>query len=586
MVANVWAVWVAAALAQAGAADEAAWLKSVPAEAEVVIRVRGMSADRDDLDKMLRAMSPNLAETVTQAIDGGLQQFAAQFGDPATKTPFLAVMRLPKPDAAGMPPFATIVKSNNYEAVQKALAGGEPKPKSRPGGVDAIEASDGQTFYTTKGSGFVAFGSDEALVAAIAKPAGKGLEASLDKGLRDALLEGDLGLYVNLAAVQSRYGDQIDQLKQTLMAALEQAGNAGGGNAGLMDAAKSMYGRLFDSLKVADGLALNFDFEEKGLTLAGLATVKSGSDAAKRLGSAKSGSPEALGKLPDDAATYGYLNISPESFEGFQRLGMSFLAQSGGKPSPELQKALDQQRAAGVTETLTASGFGGSPARNLTLMKAQNPEQAAEATAAMMKALKSGGGALDFIKDIKVDPGVQTYAGYRLNKATITFDPEKLAKLQPNKGNGASAIRAMFGGDSLSTWFGTDGKQVLSVSAPTWEAAKAQIDALQSGRSGLGERSGYKAVRAMLPERASIFFLMSAQGLARQMATQLSASLPGAADLKVPTDMPKEPALFGMAITSASDGHHFKLAVPSQVGPVFEKGLLPLFQGIAGQVTK
>src|SRR5438552_1491745 len=112
-------LWVATAVGQAAPA-EAAWLKAVPAEAEVVVRVRGLEAGRDDLVKMLEAMSPALADQAKPALEQGLSQFTERHGKKAATTPWLALLRLPKPDAVGPgqpPPFAVIVDSNNYDAI-------------------------------------------------------------------------------------------------------------------------------------------------------------------------------------------------------------------------------------------------------------------------------------------------------------------------------------------------------------------------------------------------------------------------------------------------------------------------------------
>ena len=74
--------------------------------------------------------------------------------------------------------------------------------------------------------------------------------------------------------------------------------------------------------------------------------------------------------------------------------------------------------------------------------------------------------------------------------------------------------------------------------------------------------------------------LVSAQGLVRMFASQFAATL-NKPDLKAPGDLPKEPVLFGVSLTPRPpSGYEFHLVVPSQVGPIFEKGLVPLFQSI------
>ena len=94
---------------------------------------------------------------------------------------------------------------------------------------------------------------------------------------------------------------------------------------------------------------------------------------------------------------------------------------------------------------------------------------------------------------------------------------------------------------------------------------------------------GYKSVRSRLPEQASLLMIVSAQGLVRLFSAQLAATL-NKPDLKAPRDLPEEPALFGGSLTPRPPtGYEFHLVLPSRVGPVFEKGMVPLFRGLQGK---
>ncbi|MBX6314586.1 MAG: hypothetical protein IRY99_16985, partial [Isosphaeraceae bacterium] len=454
--------------------------------------------------------------------------------------------------------------------------GKDVQPKKQPGGYDTIPGAEDKTIYTYKGSGFVAFSESEDLLKGVVKPSST-LDKTLDAEMQRRLLGGDVGLYINLAAVQSRYGDQIEQARQSLMGMLDQAGGAG--NPGMVEAAKAMYGRVFDAFKYGQALALNFDFDPQGLVVAGQATVKPDSPAAKRLGGGHTGTGAGLARLPADYANYFYLNVSPESFQGLQQMGMATVFGQGGKPSPALQKAIDTQREAGVQEVIAASSMSGG-LRYISQTTVKDPQKFVQGMTAMMAAMKSGG-EQDFIKDAKVESQAQSHKGFALHKATFTYDLDKLAKMQPNTPGGAQAIKAMLGGDTSTTWYGTDGKVVLAVTAKDWNEAQRQIDALLTGQGSLGEAPGYEAARSKLPQNVTAMILISAQGIVRQMSSALNAMMPGA-NANPPIDMPKEPALLGASITNTPAGYQFNFAMPSAVGKVIEKGLLPLFQGLQG----
>jgi len=593
MVPFVTSMWMAAALAQAPTAGavvgpEAAWLNAVPAEAEVVVRVRAPRAVRDDLAKMLQMMSPMLGQGATGALDNGLGMLAQRFGKDAQDSPMLAVARLPQKDDNGPPPFAVITQAKDYAAFQKLLAP-EAKPKSQGGGIDELDADGQPPVFTAKGANYVVAGSSKDLVGTLARPK-SGLDKGLSAELRERFLGGDAGVYVNLAAIQARYGEQIEQARGTFMDGLDKAAAANKAAPGMnMDAAKDLYGRMFDALKDGDALALHFDFDPQGLTVSGLAGVKSGSGAAKSLADPVVGTGEALAQLPDDAAFYTFMNLSPETFERFQKMAMAFMGGTTGKPSPEMARAMAASIKAGPKETAGAVSFGKGGMRQVNLSTFTDPKQAAEATEAMARAMKQNKSGLpDIIKDIDVQPAAQKYKGFSFTRTKVTFDKEKLAAMAPPNAPAAGGMSAMLG-EGSTTWSGTDGKVFLSVVAPDWEKARGQIDAVLGGGKGtLGPVAGYQTIRKLLPRQVGSLFLISAQGLLKQGLAQFAAMAPDGPAGKVELKLPDAPALFGGALTPTPRGYQFRFVVPSSVGPVIEQGVGPIMQAVqqGNQVNK
>src|SRR5262249_17856422 len=184
-------------------------------------------------------------------------------------------------------------------------------------------------------------------------------------------------------------------------------------------------------------------------------------------------------------------------------------------------------------------------------------------------------------KDFKVDPAAQTYRGMTFTHATGTMDPEKLAELSGNNPAQLESLKAMFGDGHLGYWYGTDGKRLLQVMAPNWEDARSFIDAYLDANRGIGRSPGFAAARGELPERASLLLLYSTQDLVRMMANQIATQTKNP-NLKPPADMPAEPAYLGVSLTPhASEGYEVHFVIPSPVGTVVAKGLVPIFQGFA-----
>ncbi|AGA28773.1 hypothetical protein [Singulisphaera acidiphila] len=583
MLAQLLSIWVVAATLGQTPADSA-WLKAVPGDVDLVIRSRGLEATSVDLTAMLKAMSPRLGAMAEPALTDLLSKFKDQHGETAIKTAWVGLVRAVPPGPDGVIPFAVLVIQEDYRSVLKSLAGGKDVAlKPQDGGFDAFDNPHGNgLWYAVKGPGFVAFGPDKEFIAAAAKPGEKTLDQVLTPALAKLFLAGDLGLFVNTAKLSTRYAAQIDLGRQKFMDSLDQAGKQGP-NGPSIEGIKAMYGRFFDAIKEADSLALNLDFAAEGFQLGGQLDVKAGSDVAKAIDPSRSGAAD-LSKFAPDAAFYVSMNMDAKEAARLQSMSLSMI-NPGAKESPEMTAATERFNQLGQIETQGNVTFGNGM-RAFNVINVADPKAYIAAVEAMLQAMKKADSPLNFYKDVKVDADVETYQGIKFTHVVATFDDEKLAKLGAMNQGGAASVKAMFGGDAFSYWIGTDGKRVLYITTPTWDEAKAQIDVYTKGDAGLGTVPTYPFVRAALPEQASLLMIVSAQGLVRMFASQLSATL-NKPELKVPEGLPKEPALFGGSITPrAPRGIEFHFVLPSQVGPIIEKGMIPLFQGLQGNVNQ
>lgn len=574
-------MWVVA-MALVQAQPEPAWLKAVPGDMDVIIRTRGLDATREHLTVMLTAMSPTLGESAGPALSAQINRLRGTFGPTLTEAPCVALVKVAQTGPDGSIPFAVLVLKDDYAGVLKSVAGGNAvTPKPRDGGYDSFEAGGNGTWYAVKGAGFVAFGPDESVIAAVAKPKDPTFAKVLTPTLAEPFLAGDLGAYVNAGALSTRYADVIAQAREGLMAAMDQAGQQAG-NAATMASAKAMYGALFDSLKYADALTLGLDPSRDEAHLSGALSVKPGSDAAKAIAESRAGMADDLGKLPLDSAIYMYMNLDAKLAEQMQNLSMRMI-DSMAPGSPELARAKEAFHGLGSIETIGGvTMFQGM--RGLNVSKVRDPKAYVAASRAMMLALKPGPGAAGFYKDIKIEQGAQKHRGFSFDHMVATLDFDKVAGPNPA---GAASLRATFGGDSMNTWLGTDGQRVIQVMAPSWDDARARIDAFLDGKASIGATAGYKAVRSRLPEQSTVLMLASAQGLVRMIAAQMEAAAGKEAKPAAAPDPAGEPALFGGSLTPRlPSSYEFHLVVPTGVGPVFEKGLAPVFRDLPRKVDQ
>jgi hypothetical protein len=564
------------------APPEAAWLNAIPADVDVAIRTRGLEASIHDFVAMLNAMNPAWGKMAEDGTAAHLAEMGQKHGEHAVKSPWVGLIRLGDGAAEGGMPFAILVGSNRYPEVLKELVGGkDPDVKHQDGNYDAFDGPEGQgTWYAAKGPGIVAFGPSKALIASIAKPGGKTLDKILNDSAAKPFLSGDVGVYVNAAALATRYADQIEQGRQAFMGALDQAAQQPGGEA-MMKSVKDIYGGLFDSIKYADALTLSLDVAEKGLHLTGVFNVKADAPAAKSISGIHTSPATALGNFPSGSLAYLYMDLESKTFE--QLKGMSLRMLSAGKPSPELEKAMAELDGLGRIESLASVSFANGMSM-FSDMTVSDPKKYVAAQVAMLQAMKGSGGPLNLFKDVKVDHDIQAYQGLNFTRIATSLDMDKLSQLGGNNPAGGEAVKSMmksmYGGDTFTYWYGTDGKRLFQVMGPSWESVKPQIDGYLKGAGGIGETPGFKAVRSELPAQASLLAMIESQSLARMYAN-LFATMFKNPDLKVGDDLPKEPAFLGMSVTPRPPvGYEIHLVIPSSVGTVVDKGLVPIFRGL------
>jgi hypothetical protein len=574
------AMWlVAATLSQTPA--ETGWLEAIPATADIALRARGVEAVRGDLLAMLKAMSPNLSQQAEPVLDQIVAQAQENLGKAVTSQPFLVLARGVTPEGPGGYPILLVVRSSDYETLLKSAAGNkDPKIKHEEGGYDSFAGPGDQTWYAAQRSGMVALGPDKALAAAF-KAGEKNLASAFTPALRKSFFSGDVGLYVNAKVLATRYADQLAQAREALRGAMDQAGPQLG-EAGMKDVVKEYYDLFFNGIKQADGLVLNLDFASEGLSLGGDLRLKADAPAAKLVAAAPTSDAQALGKLPPDATYYVYMNADAKRFGRLQMMSLRMIL-PGGKPSPELEAALAQQAQLGRVETLMAMTVGRG-LKTLSITHTSDPQKYFESIEAMLKAQKAAAGPMNVVKDVTMTPKVETYRGYTFHRIEMAFDFEKLANAQAGKPADpafAERMKAMLGGTSNTYWYGIKDRELIQLSGSSWDQAKAQLDAYLNGAASIGTTPGFQAARGKLAKQATVVGLINTQGLVRMIGSINDPAY------KLPDSVPKDPAFAGVSLTpNDSPGYELHFVIPSPVGAVIEKGLVPVIQALPARARQ
>lgn len=551
-------LFLAAAMGQS-AAPESAWLKAVPSDTHVVVRVSALRQATGDIDKMLKAMSPQIGEQAGPAIQVALDQLTAMIGKEAVPIdgPGLVLVNFPPAGGDGKPAVAWLVKGGDYAAFQKAAAGQGGKVKAPKGKLGQVDLSNGMPAYTAQGQGYLAIGIDEKLVSDIG-----GSKGGVPPAAAQALGRGDIALYANLAEINKDYADQIDQFREMFMQQLARAP----GGADQAKAAEGIYAGLFDAIKTLKGLSLSLEFDAKGLTLDAQTYGSKPGTPGKPVGT------NLLSAFPDQFAFY--YSAGPD----FTIRMQDWAAQIGSQFTPQLNQQLvigaEKYRQAGLGESVTATDLTPNGLRTIVRSKAAKPEALVEAAKEAIAGAKGNPAA--GIKSAEFDPPLK-YGAYTLSKLTVEMDMDKLQAQAGTLPGGGQGLKKMLNDGKITSWIGSGPGEFISVTAQDEAAAKETITSFGKGAT-LGGSAGFKELKAALPERADMITAISGQGILRFFS--------GLLGLELPANLPQQPSYIGVSLTQQADGSAFRLFVPSSFGAIVENGFIPTFSKLSGRVNQ
>ncbi len=175
-----------------------------------------------------------------------------------------------------------------------------------------------------------------------------------------------------------------------------------------------------------------------------------------------------------------------------------------------------------------------------------------------------------------VKPDAQTYRGFKLGSVRLVWDFDKFAEKFP-QGKEMIEVTKRFMGESLNSWFGTDGKVYVSVTAKDWPAAQQLLGAYLDRKDTLGKRQTYQEARQNLPAETTLLSLLDIPQFVQAMAGAFGPIMQAQGlPVQIPElKAPKGRSLFGFALTLRPEVISFDLWVPvttvSEVKKMFEQ---------------
>ncbi len=548
----------------------------IPQGTVIAVQVRGLEQAQERLVAMANAMGDGLGDAAAlginemkaQILEGRELRGVAKDGRVVFS--LAAFPTGPEALAAAM----LIVETTDYAALRDSIGGkaGEPgvKVESLPGGFDAV-TRDSQTHYFVKRGKFTIVTEDRDSAAQLAKQktttpikASKRVAATFEKG--------DVGIYVDMAAVNREYGEVIAGFKEQFAGLVEAAAGAQPGlNPEQAKAQAEMTRKIFDGMftfvEETTAVVASGSFEKTGLALSLFAEVKPDGSSAKFLSLLKPGANPLVGQLPDGHQMYFGFAGGQELYQAVSGLATSFMAQTGisGKA---LEKQLELMKEAGPHSVAGAVRFG-KGLSGVSISTFDKPAAALEASLAGSEA--SAEAKIPGMKEVKIERNVLTHRSVKLSKVTMQFDFDALAG-QAGGEIAAAQLRAFFG-DGMVQWLGVTDRGLVQIMGPDAVAARAALDQVLDQKRVIKQDEGFAEAMKRLPAESTLVALIDLPSFMSAILQQMAGVAEGIPAIEPP---PGKPTYFGLALVGQSNAAELAIWFPAAMVGQF----MQMFQGL------
>ena len=433
MTAAAFALAVSAPAAWAAPADESP-LSWVPATAPVVIHANGPETLRNHVVAFLKNALPDQADRAEkhhrQFLEDGFE--GRKLRGLAKDGPvFVVFTELPKPESfmpGGPPPhLAILVAVTSYADFRDNILSDEEKKRLKPG--DGYEATvpptgTGGVFLVDR-KDFVVITPTKEMAAAFVKAPAAGLDTKLGKGRAERFLKSDLGLYVDMEAVNKEYGDQIKAAHKTIDEQLDKLeASLGTAQKSQFETVKKMIGPIFQAVEDGKSGLATLEVRPDDVTYHEELAVRAGTPTADLLKTAKTAPFADLDKLPAGQVFYVGMELDPTllQFAGSLLTGLS--TDPDAKGAKEFQEAFDDWIKAGPERGLSSVTY---PIAGLGVLKCTDSEKAVAASVKMLQAMGAEGGFMNvYFKDKpEVKPNAEKYGAVSFTSIHMVWDLDK-----------------------------------------------------------------------------------------------------------------------------------------------------------------
>ena len=564
------------------AEDAASALAQVPAKAPVVIQLRGVEQTKARLIAMIKEALPDLGAKVEEQINSHFTEVLegrSLKGMVKNGPVFVVFNDFPtsgdeeefKKNVAGL---VHVVKYADFR--DSILTADERKELKKENGYEKTQIHGEDIYFVDRGDWVVVAQSKEAAKAHASKPA-QGLDGKLAKDFAGKLLESDLAVYVDMAAVRGKFGDQIADAKKEIEDKIGEAGDVPGLEKQQVELVKKLIGPVFQALDDSKAVLLAIDLRKPGLAIHAQGSVGASTKTNEALKGLKPAALDELAKLPAGMMTYSAMQIH----EGWlKHLSGYLFGADGGKDDKEnkkLKAALDELAAAKPRLLLDGTSV---PLKKIQVWTFDEPAKAVAAHLKVLRALEEGDTFQAApVKGIKIKEKAETFGDFTLHSFSASWDFEKLTeKLKgagglPGIGDVMTNLMKKMLGEDVHLWFGTNGKTVVQVIAKDFKEAQGILEQLAKGQKTIGDVPAFQESRKQMPKEATYLAFTDAPAYIKTMVEPFQALIP------VPIPLAKgKPSYLGIAATLKPERGSFDLWIPGSTAQEIYKMLEPVIK--------
>ncbi len=565
------------------AQEQKSALAQVPAGSPIVVQIRGVERTKNRLLTLVKNAVPDLAPTVQGQVDAGLKQMLTGrelTGLAADGPVFIVFTEMPKPGETP-PALAVVLRTTDAAAFRKGILTDDERKtlKRDPAGFEEAQVTNEPTYFVTRDNYVVITPKKE--VATQFTKSQPGLDTKLNKEVARRLLEADVALYVDTTAVNKEYGDQIKGGRQLLELVLQQGQT--GIQKGQMELVKNFVTGVFQAFDDSRTFVLSVDFRPEGLALHGGIQIAPNTPSNGFLKPLKPMDLSEVSSLPAGQMAYSVARFDPSLGKVLQQLMMGLMVDPESEQGKTIQKALDQLAQAGPRCLLQAQNLR---SEGIQVGQYSDPAKAVQAVQALFQALREGGSFSNIaLKTADVKAGTQKHRDFVLHQAQLVWDFEKMAEAQPGGKDLAEAMKKILG-ESLTIWFGTNGKIYVQVSARDWAGAQKYLDAYLDGQATVGKEQAFQEARKQLPAQATMLALYDVPQMAQLTSDMLYTIFKstGLGNVGEPPAVAKGKLSFGGGVvTLQSENASFDLWIPASAAGEFRKRFEPLIRSMQGK---